>query len=133
MRDDLSYRSVVHVCLKILGLPDTVDTRHRRHDNHIPTTGHQRRGSAEPQLLNVLIHGEVLLDIGVRGRDKCLGLVVVVIRDEIFDEVIGKKLLEFPVKLGRKGLVMTNDEGWPIGFCNDVGNGKSLARAGHTE
>jgi hypothetical protein len=35
--------------------------------------------------------------------------------------------------LGGQGLVWRKDQGWPLGLLDNLGHGKGLARAGHTQ
>jgi hypothetical protein len=49
--------------------------------------------------VDLLVDGRVLLDIGVGARDIGLGLVVVVVRDEILDRVLREEALELAVEL----------------------------------
>jgi hypothetical protein len=46
-----------------------------------------------------------LLDVGVRARDIGLGLVVVVVADEILDRVVREEALELAVELRGQRLV----------------------------
>jgi hypothetical protein len=63
----------------------------------------------------VLVDRAVLLDVEIARRNVGLGLVVVVIRDEVFDGVVRKELAELRVKLSRKRLVGREDErGRPV-------------------
>ena len=70
-----------------------------------------------------------LLDIRVRARNVSLGLVVIVIADEIFDGIVRKEALEFAVQLGGQGLVRGQNNRRTLRFGNDLGHGKCLARA----
>jgi hypothetical protein len=45
----------------------------------------------------MLVNRGILLDVGVGGRHIRFGLVVVVVRDEILDRVVGKELFELAV------------------------------------
>ena len=81
----------------------------------------------------MLIDRGILLYKGVGCRHIGLGLVVVVIRDKIFDGVIGKQLPHFPVQLGRKCLVGRQYQCRPLHLLDNIGNGIGLARTGNTE
>jgi hypothetical protein len=70
---------------------------------------------------------------GVAGRDIGLGLVVVVIGDEILHRVVGKQLLELAVELGGQGLVGRQHQGGLFGRSNDIGHGEGLAAAGDAQ
>jgi hypothetical protein len=60
--------------------------------------------------VDLLVDRGFLLDIGVGARDIGLGLVVVVIGDEILDRVVGEEALELAVELRRQRLVGREDQ-----------------------
>ena len=76
---------------------------------------------------------EFLLDIGVGARDIGLGLVVVVIRHEIFDGVVREEAPELAIELGRERLVGGEDQGRALGRLDHLGHGEGLAGAGDAE
>ncbi len=78
------------------------DTR-RDHDDVAP--GEQRVGRRVPQPLDLVVDRGVLLDVGVRLRDVRLGLVVVVVGDEVLDRVVGQQLAELVGQLRGQRLV----------------------------
>src|SRR5215210_3940400 len=47
-----------------------------------------------PQPVDLVVDRRVLLDVGVGGGEVGLGLVVVVVGDEVLDPVLGKELTE---------------------------------------
>src|SRR5690349_23077517 len=57
-----------------------------------------------------LVHARLLLDVGVGARDVGLGLVVIVVADEIFDRVVGEEALELAVELGGQDLVRRDQD-----------------------
>ncbi len=130
--DHIPHFEVQHHAEVGLRIPQAVDGRHRGNDHHV-TPLQQRLGGRQPHLLDVIVDGGILLDEGVGGRHIGLGLVVVVIRDEILHRVVGEELLHFPIELGRQGLVGSQDHGGTIEGRDDVGHGEGLARAGHPE
>ena len=84
------HRTVVHRCT------EAVDARDRSDDDHVaPLEQRPRRRVAHP--VDLLVARAVLLDVGVAPRDVCLGLVVVVVRDEVLHRVLGEELLELSV------------------------------------
>ena len=119
---------VEHQSAVVDRVAQSVDARHRCHDDHVPALDQRRRG-AQPQPLDVLVDRRVLLDVRVRRGDVGLGLVVVVIRDEVLDGVGGKERLEFAVELGGQRLVVRHDQGGPLRLGNHVGHGERLARS----
>ncbi len=83
--------------------------------------------------VDLLVDRAFLLDIGVGARDVGLGLVVVVIRDEIFHRVVGKERLELAVELRRQRLVGGENQRGPLRRLDHLGHGEGLARAGDAE
>ncbi len=75
----------------------------------------------------------VLLDVGVRLRDVGLGLVVVVVGDEVLDRVVGQELAELVGELGRQRLVRRQDQGGALQPLDQPGRGRGLAGAGRAE
>ena len=112
---------------------DAVDAADGRHDDDVAATAEQGGRGGQAQLLDLLVDGEVLLDVGAAGRDVRLGLIVVVVADEVLHEVVREELLEFAVELGSEGLVVAQDQRRPLGLLDDVGNGEGLARPGHAQ
>ena len=92
--------------MEILRVAASVEARNARDDDHVPPSGQEGGGGAQPHLLDLGIDREVFFDIGVRRGQVSLGLVIVVIGDEIFDGVLREKVFELPVKLRRQRLVM---------------------------
>ena len=62
------------------------------------------RGVAEP--VDLVVDRGVLLDVEVLRRDVGLGLVVVVVADEVLDGVLGEELAELVAELRRQRLVV---------------------------
>ncbi len=93
-----------------LGIAQPVDRGHGRDDDRIRTL-QQRLGRREAHLLDVLVDRGVLLDVRVRGGYVGLGLIVVVVGDEVLHRVVREKLTELPVKLRGEGLVMRQHHG----------------------
>jgi hypothetical protein len=77
-----------------------------------------------------LVDRAFLLDIGVRPGHIGLGLVIVVIADEIFDRVVGEEVLELPVKLRGQDLVGRQDQRGALQLLDHLRHGEGLARAG---
>ena len=86
-----------------------------------------------PQLVDLIVDRRVLLDIGVRGRDVGLGLIVVVVGNEVLDGVARQEALELGVELRRQGLVGCHDKGRTVELGHHAGDGEALATASDTE
>ena len=108
--------------------PQAINAGDRGHDDDVLAL-QQRPGGGVAHAVNGFVDGRVLLDIQVGLGDVGFGLVIVVIGDEIFHRVVREKFLEFPVELGRQGLVGGQDQGGQVYLGNDVGYGESLAGA----
>jgi hypothetical protein len=83
--------------------------------------------------VDLFVDGRILLDIGVGTRDVGLGLVIVVIGDEIFDCVLREEAFELAIELRRERLVRSEDEGRALRRLNHLRHGEGLARAGDAE
>ncbi len=118
----------------VVGLrrPQAVDAAHRAHDDRVaPLEQAARR--REPQLVQLLVDRGFLLDVEVAGGNVRLGLVVVVVADEILDRVRREELLELVVELRGQRLVVRQDQRRPVGLLDHLGHGEGLARAGHAQ
>ena len=93
----------------------------------------QRPGGGVPHPVDLLVYLQLLLDVGVRAGDVGLGLVVVVVGDEVLDRVLGEELLELAVELRGERLVRGKDDGGALRLLDDLGHGVGLAGAGGAE
>ena len=112
------------------GRAEAVDAGDGRDDDHIAAL-EEGAGRRVPHLVDLLVARGVLLDVRVTARDVRLGLVVVVVRDEVLDRVVREELFELPVELRGEGLVVGEDQGRPAGVGDDLRHRDRLARAGH--
>ena len=83
--------------------------------------------------VDLLVDRGILLDIGVGPRHIGLGLVVVVIADEIFHGVVGEEALELAIELRRQRLVRRENNGRALRGLDHLGHGVGLAAAGDAE
>ncbi len=90
-----------------------------------------RRGQPEPG--DVVVLGRVLLDVEVGLRDVRLGLVVVVVRDEVLDRVRREELAELVAELRGQRLVVRDHERGALDLLDDPGHRRGLAGAGRAE
>ena len=105
---------------------DAVDARHRRHDDDVVALEQSAR-RAVAHAVDLLVDRGFLLDIGVGARHVGLGLVVVVIADEIFDRVVREEAPELAVELGGQRLVGREHERGPLGRLDHLRHGEGLA------
>ena len=111
---------------------DAVDARHRGNDDHV-VAFEQRARRRMAHAVDLLVDGGFLLDIGVGTRHIGLGLVVVVIRHEIFDRIVREEASELAIELRRQRFVGGEDQGRPLGRLDHLGHRKGLAGAGDAE
>ena len=103
------------------------------HDTDATTTTSRRdsrfmRGRV-PQPLDVVVDRRVLLDVGVGLRDVRLGLVVVVVRDEVLDRVVRQHLPQLVGQLRRERLVRRHHQRGPLQPLDQPRRGGRLAGA----
>ncbi len=111
---------------------DAVDAGHGGDDDDVVALQQRARGRMA-HAVDLLVDGGFLLDIGVRARHVGLGLVVVVVGDEVFHGVVGEEALELAVELRRQRLVGREDQGRALGGGDDLGHREGLAGAGDAE
>ena len=116
----------------IYRIADTVDCRHRRHDNHILPL-QQRFGGREAHLLDLIVDAGILLDIHIARRYVSLGLVIIVVGNKIFHRVFRKEIAQLRIQLRRQCLIWRHHHRRPSQLRDDISHGKRLAGAGHTE
>ena len=116
----------------VLGRTDAVDARDRCDDNHIASRK-QRCRRLMAQHLDLFVNRGVFLDIRITLRYICLGLIIVVVRDEVDHGVVGKESFELARKLGGEGFVGGHDQRWLTESFDGLGHGKGLARAGYAQ
>ena len=63
---------------------------------------------------------------------RMLGAVIIV-GNEIFHRIVGKKFPELAAKLGGQGLVVGQHQGGPVQLFDHRGHGEGLTGAGNTQ
>ena len=117
----------------ILGrVADTVNGGHGGDDNHV-VARHQVLGGGKAHLLDVFVDRTVLFDEQIAAGHIGFGLVIVIIRHEIFHRIFREKLAHFSIELGGKGFVVRHDDGGAAALRDDVCHGVGFARTGYTE
>ena len=119
--------------LLILGrVAQAVDAGDAGDDDDIPPLKERAR-RAVAQLVDFVVDHRVLLDVHVLAGDVRLGLVVVVVGDEVFHRVVREELAELGAELGGKRLVVRQHQGRAVDVGDDVCHREGLARAGHAQ
>ena len=121
-----------HLSLVLAGVAHGIDAAHRRDDNHVPALL-QGGGGAVAQAVDFLIDGGVLLDVGIGGGDVRLGLVVIVIGNEVLHPAVGEEGLQLRAELGRQGFVVGDDQGGLLHPLDHRRHGEGFAGARHAQ
>src|SRR4030042_1947831 len=121
-----------HEAVILLRLSQTIDTGDRGHDNDI-TAHEQGAGRGVAQLVYLLVYIHVFLYVGIRARDICFGLVIIVVADEVLHSALGKEVPELGAELGSQRFVVSDDKRGALHALDDIGHGEGLAAAGHAE
>ena len=93
----------------------------------------ERRGRGEPQPRDVVVLRRVLLDVQIGLRHVRLGLVVVVVGDEVLDRVAREELAELVAELRGERLVVRDDQRRLLHLLDDPGHRRRLAGRGRAE
>ena len=107
---------------------DAVDAAHRGDHDAVATRKQSGRGRMA-QLLDLLVDRSVLLDEGVGRGDVCLGLVIVIVGNEVHHRVVREEFLKLACELRGKRLVGGEDKRGLLDRFNGFRHGERLARA----
>ena len=116
----------------VVGRAHAVDAGDARDDDDIRPL-HERPCGREPELLYLLVDVRVLLNIGIRAREVRLGLVVVVVGDEVLDRILRKEVPKLGKKLRGQGLVGGKNKRRLLNRLDDPGHSKRLTGSGYAE
>ncbi len=117
------------VLLGIAHAVDAADAGH--HDGVAPCK--ERRGRRVAEAVDVVVDRAVLFDVGVARREVRLGLVVVVVADEVLDPVVREELAELVGELRGEALVRGQHQGGPLDLLDGPRDRGALARTGDAE
>ena len=130
--DDLAFfHEHGHLGIQV-GRTQAVDAGDAGDDNHIGAR-HERGGRGQAQAVDVLVDGRIFFDVNVARGDVGLGLVIIVIADEISHGVVGEEAFEFAVELRGERFVVAQDQRGFLQALDHVGHGEGLAGAGDAE
>jgi hypothetical protein len=115
-----------------LDRPDAIDAGHRGDNDHVVAL-QQRPCRRVAHAVDLLVDRAFLLDIGVGSRDIGLGLVIIVIGDEIFHRIVGEQRPHLAIELRRQRLVRREDQCRPLDLADHMRGGEGLARPGDAE
>ena len=114
----------------VVGRTEAVDARYARHHHHVAAAD-EGAGGREPQSVDLLVDRGILLNVDVALRNVGLGLVVVVVADEVVDGVVREEVAKLGIQLGGERLVVRQHERGPAHARDHVGHREGLAGAGH--
>jgi len=117
---------------EILRRSEAVDAGDGGHHDHIATRN-KRTGRRDAQPLDLLVDRGILLNVRVARRHVRLGLVVIVVADEVFDGIVREEVFELGVELRGEGLVVREDQHRAVEPGDDIGHREGLAGAGDAE
>ena len=115
-----------------LGRPEAVDARHAGDDDHVAAF-EERPGRGQPHAIDLVVDRRFLLDVRVGRRHVRLGLVVVVVADEVLDRVVGKEPAEFLEELGGQRLVVDHHQRRPVDARDGLRHRERFSRSGDAE
>ena len=130
--DALAFFERQHQAVVGVGRAEAVDARHAGDDDDVAAL-EQRPGRRQPHAIDLVVDRRFFLDVGVARRHVGLGLVVVVIADEVLDGVVGEEAAEFLEQLGRQRLVVRHHQRGAIHAVDDLRHAVGLARPGDAE
>ena len=113
--------------MELNGVSDTINARYTGYDNHISSAAEQRACSRQAKLFNLVIDLQILFNVNTGSRNKSLGLVIVVVTDEVLDHVIGEKRFELGVKLSSQCFVVAEHQRGTLCIGNHIGHGERLS------
>jgi hypothetical protein len=111
---------------------EPVDTGDRGDDQDVPAHEQRARGRVA-QPVDVVVDRRVLFDVEVGLGDVGLGLVVVVVGDEVLDRVLREELAKFVAELGGERLVVRDHERRLLYLLDDPGHRGRLSGAGRAQ
>ncbi len=121
-----------HALAPLLRRAEAVDAGDRGDDDDIAAR-EERGGGREAEPRDVVVLRRVFLDVEVGLRDVRLGLVVVVVGDEVLDRVLREELPELVAELRGEGLVVSDHERRALDLLDRPRHRRCLARPGGPE
>ena len=111
---------------------EAVDRGHAGDDDDV-APAEECAGGAVAQPVDLVVDRAVLLDVRVARRHVRLGLVVVVVADEVLDPVLGEELAELRRQLRGEALVRRQDQRGPLHLGDEARDREGLAGPGDAQ
>ena len=115
-----------------LGRAEPVNARHARDNNHVAAL-EERPRRRQAHAVDFVVDRRLFFDVRVGRRHVRLGLVVVVIADEILDGILGKEPAKFLIQLSGERFVVHHHQRRTVHAGNGLRHRERLARAGDAE
>ena len=116
----------------IYRVAESIDAGNGSNDYYVASFGKSCGcGMAEP--FDFVVYVACFFNISIGGSNICFRLIIIIIGNEIFNAVFGKKLFEFAAKLGGKSFVMGKNNGRAVYFFNYRSHCERLTGTGYTE
>ena len=119
-----------HHAAVINRVAQAIDAGDARHDNHIPPLG-QCRGGGVAQLIDFIVDGGILFDIGIGCGNVSFRLIIVIIGDKIFHSVFREKFAKLAAQLRRQCFIVRQNQRWTVHLFDHVCHSEGFAGAGH--
>ncbi len=116
----------------LFGVTQAVYTGHTGNNKNIFSLKKSRCGRMS-KLIYFVIYCRILFDIGIRTGYVSLGLIVIIVTNEVLHSILREYLLKLAVKLGSKGFIMGYNKGWFLKSNDYVCHGKGLSGARNTK
>ena len=127
-RNPLTARERQHHAVVGLRRTEAIDARHAGDDDDVAAL-EERPRRREAHAVDLVVDRRFLLDVRVACRDVRLGLVVVVVADEVLDGVLREEALELLIELRGQGLVVRHHQRRPVRARDDLRHRERLARS----
>ncbi len=132
LRDLLPHLQGNHRLQVLFCGAEAVDAGHGR-DNHDVAAAQQRVGSGVPQAFHLGVDRAVFFDERIGLGDVRLGLVVVVVGDEVLHRVVGHQLAELGGQLGGERFIVREHQRRALHLLDEPGGGGGLTCTGCAE
>ena len=126
----LTWTDRYHVTLIFFRITERIYTRNGRNYYNV-TAFEQCAGCGVAKLVYFIIYRCVFFNINVLAGYICLRLIIIVIRNKVFDRIFGKQRFEFRAKLCRKRFIVGKYKCGLVYVCDYVRHREGFAGAGH--